>query len=186
MQVGLSRRAALTAVGAAAMVVSFGAARAEADALDRLLTLIGERLDVMPDVARHKFNTGSAVDDLPREAQVLAQVTAQAESAGAPRALAERFFQAQIDAAKTIQRARIAAWQAEGRGPFAAVPDLATQIRPKLDALTPKLIAALRDAAPSLAYPDVAARLEAAAAAFGRRSPGDDAAFRIATAALAG
>ena len=185
MTVYFSRRRALTAIGAAAAALSFGAARGETDALDRLLTLVGERLDVMPGVAMHKFNTGSPVDDLPREAQVLAQVAAQAERAGAPRALAERFFQAQIDAAKTIQRARIAAWRAEGRGPFAAAPDLATEIRPRLDGLTPMLIAALRDSAPSLARPDLAACCEAAAAANGRRNPGDDAAFRIATAPLA-
>lgn len=181
----LTRRRVLLTAGAALLCLSGGAVRAEDDALARLLGLIGQRLDVMPDVAKHKFNTGAAVDDLPREAQVLAQVTAQAAAAGVAPDLAERFFQAQIDAAKTIQRARIAAWKAQGRGPFADAPDLAKDIRPKLDGLTPLLIAALRDAAPALAQPDAGARLGEAAAAYDRRNPGDDAAFRIATAPLA-
>lgn len=181
----ISRRRALLIAGTALVWLSGGAVGAEDDALARLLALIGQRLDVMPDVAKHKFNTGAAVDDLPREAQVLAQVTAQAAASGVAPDLAEAFFQAQIDAAKTIQRARIAAWKAEGRGPFADAPDLAREIRPKIDGLTPLLIAALRDSAPSLARPGLAARLEAAAAAYDRRNPGDDAAFRIATAALA-
>lgn len=179
-----TRRRALLAAAVALVCLSGGAVRAEDDSLARLLALIGQRLDVMPDVAKHKFNTGAAVDDLPREAQVLAQVTAQAAAAGVAPDLAERFFQAQIDAAKTIQRARIAAWKAEGRGSFADAPDLAKDIRPKLDRLTPLLIAALRDAAPALARPDAGARLGEAAVAYGRRNPGDDAAFRIATAAL--
>lgn len=181
----ISRRRALLIAGTALLWLSGGAVRAEDDALARLLALIGQRLDVMPDVAKHKFNTGAAVDDLPREAQVLAQVTAQAAAGGVAPDLAERFFQAQIDAAKTIQRARIAAWKAEGRGPFADAPDLANDIRPKIDGLTPLLIAALRDAAPALARPDAGVRLGEAAAAYDRRNPGDDAAFRIATAALA-
>lgn len=185
MTLTISRRGALGVVGVALACFSAGAVLADDDALARLLALVGQRLDVMPDVAKHKFNTGAAVDDLSREAHVLGQVTAQAAAAGVAPDLAERFFQAQIDAAKAIQRARIAAWRAEGRGAFADAPDLATEIRPRLDALTPLLIAALRDAAVSLGRADAKARLEEAAAAYGRRNTGDGAAFRIATAALA-
>ena len=32
----------------------------------------------MPDVARHKYNSGAAVEDLPREAQVIEAMTGQA------------------------------------------------------------------------------------------------------------
>ena len=59
--------------------------------------------------------------------------------------MAARFFQAQIDASKMIQSERVAAWKAEGHEHFTDVPDLHTVIRPKLDALTPALLVALKD-----------------------------------------
>lgn len=188
----ISRRTVLTigAVSAFAPTVApglfsaGGAAAADADALDRLIGLIGDRLTVMPDVARNKYNSGAAVEDLPREAQVLAAVAAQAERAGVTRALAESFFQAQIDAAKMLQQARIDAWTAEKRPPFADVPDLALDIRPKLDALTPGLIAALLEAGPLLNAPQTKRRLEKAAVGYAVVHPQDAAAFRRALAPL--
>ena len=92
--------------------------------LDALLELIGERLAVMPDVARHKYNSGAAVEDLTREAQVIEAVTTQGEAAGLDKDVAATFFQAQIDASKMIQAERIAVWKAEGRASFTDVPDL--------------------------------------------------------------
>ena len=121
----------------------------------------------MPDVARHKYNSGAAVEDLTREAQVIEAVTTQAVAAGLDKDVAATFFQAQIDASKMIQAERIAVWKAESHAPFTDVPDLSTVIRPKLDALTPALIAALKDALPELKRPGAGARLEAYAAGRG-------------------
>ena len=135
----------------------------------------------MPDVARHKYNSGAAVEDLPREAQVIEAVTAQAVEAGLDKDLAAKFFQAQIDASKMIQSERIAAWKAENHAPFTDVPDLKTVIRPKLDALTPALLAALKDALPELKLVGAGERLEAYAAGRGGE---DEAAFRRAIAPL--
>ena len=135
----------------------------------------------MPDVARHKYNSGAAVEDLPREAQVIEAVTAQAVEAGLDKGLAAKFFQAQIDASKMIQSERIAAWKAEGHAPFTGVPDLKTVIRPKLDALTPALLAALMDTLPELKLPGVRERLEAYTVG---RSWEDESAFRRAIAPL--
>jgi chorismate mutase len=95
--------------------------------------------------------------------------------------LAATFFQAQIDASKMIQAERIAMWKAENHAPFIDVPDLSTVIRPKLDALTPALIAGLKDALPELKSAGVGARLEAYAAGRGAE---DQAAFRRAIAPL--
>jgi len=140
----MTRRGALalmTSAGfAACLSTRPGFALADGTALDTLLRLIGERLAVMLDVARHKYNSGAAVEDLPREAQVIEAVTAQAVEAGLDKDLAAKFFQAQIDASKMIQSERIAAWKAEGHSPFTDVPDLKTVIRPKLDALTPAML----------------------------------------------
>jgi chorismate mutase len=181
----MTRRGALalmTSAGfAACLSMRPGFALAAGTALDTLLSLIGERLAVMPDVARHKYNSGAAVEDLPREAQVIEAVTAQAVEAGLDKDLAAKFFQAQIDASKMIQSERIAGWKAENHAPFTDVPDLRTVIRPKLDALTPALIAALKDALPELKLAGTGARLEVYAAG---RAGEDEGAFRRAIAPL--
>lgn len=124
--------------------------------LDELLILIDQRLAVAPLVARAKWNSRAPIDDPAREAQILAGVTAQAQRAGVEPALAGAFFQSQFEAGKLIQRALHEQWRREGRPPFADAPDLARDVRPVLDALTPRLIASLRAAQPLLA--DSAAR----------------------------
>ena len=184
-----SRRAVLaaaaTGLAAAGLVVAPSWARASSDDVAPLLELIAQRLALMPDVARHKFNSGAAVEDLPREAQVLAQVTAEAEAAGLPRVFATRFFQAQIDAAKLLQQSRIDAWKAEGRGKFANVPDLAAEIRPLLDGLTPRLIAALKKAYPGLTNSAVRERIASYQSLYGHANAADAAAaLRVALAPL--
>jgi len=110
-----------------------------------LRQLVDQRLALMVDVARHKWNAKAAIEDLPREAQIIAGLTRQAAEAGVRPELAETFFRAQIEAAKTLQREYFARWEKEGAGAFADVPDLARDIRPKLDALTPKLLKALAE-----------------------------------------
>jgi chorismate mutase len=181
----MTRRGALaflaTAAGVACLSTRPGFALAAGTALDTLLSLIGERLAIMPDVARHKYNSGAAVEDLPREAQVIEAVTAQAVEAGLDKDVAAKFFQAQIDASKMIQSERIAAWKAEGHAPFTGVPDLKTVIRQKLDALTPAMLAALKDALPELRLGGAGERLEAYAAG---RDAAEQAAFRRAIAPL--
>jgi chorismate mutase len=181
----MTRRGALavliTTAGIACLNVRPGFALAAGTALDTLLRLIGERLAVMPDVARHKYNSGAAGEDLPREAQVIEAVTAQAVEAGLDKDLAAKFFQAQIDASKMIQSERIAAWKAENHAPFTDVPDLKTVIRPKLDALTPAMLAALKDALPELTLGGTGGRLEAYAVGQGGEY---EAAFRRAIAPL--
>src|SRR4051812_5818787 len=179
MNLFMTRRAALgltaAAAGLACLNVSPNFALAAETKPDILLRLIGERLAVMPDVARHKYNSGAAVEDLPREAQVIEAVTAQAVEAGLDKDLAAKFFQAQIDASKMIQSERIAAWKAENHAPFTDVPDLKTAIRPKLDALTPAMLAALKGPLPEMKGVGVGERLEAYAVGRGAE---DEAAFR--------
>jgi hypothetical protein len=54
-------------------------------------------------------------------------------------------FRAQIEASKTVQRALVRRWQAEGAGRFDDAPDLARTIRPELDRLTTQLLRAMAD-----------------------------------------
>ena len=161
--------------------------RASAAAIDvePLRKLLGERLALMPDVARHKWNTRSPIEDLARESQIIAGLQRDAEAVGIPAPWAERFFRGQIEAAKVIQRDLFARWEATGQGKFAGVPDLATAIRPRLDALTLELLRALAAAWPALADPKQQTRLAAALQPL-RTAPGANArAVEVALAPLA-
>ncbi len=108
-----------------------------------LAQLIDERLTLMPDVARYKWNQKAAIEDLPRERQLIESVRQQALQRGLSPDRAEAFFAAQIEASKLIQRELFARWEVQGQGRFEVVRDLAGDIRPKLDSLNPQLLAAL-------------------------------------------
>lgn len=113
--------------------------------LHTLRQLIDQRLLLAQDVARTKWNTKAPIEDLPREAQIVQRLGEQAQAAGVPADFAQAFFRAQIEASKTVQRALFERWEQEHPGRFDDAPDLATVIRPQLDALTPKLLRALAD-----------------------------------------
>ncbi|MES3025611.1 MAG: gamma subclass chorismate mutase AroQ [Pseudomonadota bacterium] len=140
-------------------------------ALEPLRRLIDERMALMPDVARHKWNTRGPIDDLPREQRLIEALKAQAQLLGIPGAWAERFFRAQIVGAKQIQRAHFARWEQAGAGTFDEVPDLVTVIRPRLDALTPQLLRELAVAWPALADPAQRTRIEAVMSKLNNATP---------------
>jgi chorismate mutase len=118
--------------------------------LDPLTSLIEERLNVMTDVAKAKWNTGSAIEDPPREQQLLADVAVQAQADRIPSGWAQHFFRLQIEAAKEVQYCLFAQWAAQRQRPFQKVPDLKTEIRPKLDRLTLELLSVLTKQWPEL------------------------------------
>jgi chorismate mutase-like protein len=146
---------------------------ADAVAVRRIATLIDERLALMPDVARYKWNTGGAIEDPVREQQLLESVRQQAVEQGLPPARVTAFFAAQIEAAKVVQRELFEQWHKSGQGKFEAVVDLSTQIRPRLDALNPQFLEALaavpaavtRDHVPALSFTAISPAAVAAAMA---------------------
>lgn len=161
--------------------------RATADAIDLapLGALLAQRLAMMPDVARHKWNTRSPIDDPAREREILAGLRRDAEALGLPAPWAEQVFRAQIEAAKAIQRDLFARWEAAGQGPFTGVPDLTTVLRPRLDDLTTELLRTLAAAWPALSDPAQRPRLATALHPL-RAAPGANAeALAIALAPLA-
>ena len=93
---------------------------------------VAERLSLMQPVAAWKLANDVAVEDLAREAVVLESATAAAVEAGLDAATAGAFFEAQIEAAKDIQRCWIGRWQAGAAQPPESVPDLTTEVRPRL------------------------------------------------------
>ena len=140
--------------------------RAASAAIDLapLCRLVSDRLALMPDVARHKWNQRSAIDDPARERQIIAGWGRDAEALGIPPAWAEQFFRAQIEAAKTVQRELFARWQREAVAKFDDAPDLAIVTRPRLDALTPRLLRELALAWPALVDPEQRHRIAMTAA----------------------
>jgi chorismate mutase len=128
--------------------------------VDTLLRLVQERLQVADEVARTKWNTKAAIEDLPREAQIVERVRGRAAEFGLEPQLAGDFFQAQIDASKVIQRALHERWATEKRPPFDKVADLGKDIRPQLDRLEPALLSALHNAKPVLDRPGATVLLD--------------------------
>ena len=121
--------------------------------IESLRTLIDARLLLAPDVAQFKWNHHLPIEDLPREAQVIAALGRRASELGVPQPWAEAFFRAQIEASKTAQDELFQGWDVFKRGPFPDAPDLVAVTRPKLDKLTDQLLHALAENWPVLSDP---------------------------------
>lgn len=117
-----------------------------ASATDAVFERIGERLALMKPVAAWKRARGVAVEDLAREAVVLDKVTQSAEKVGLVAETARPFFQAQITAAKEIQNCWIARWDNNEARPPDPVPDLKTEVRPKLIEIGAALLSDIKKA----------------------------------------
>ncbi|MGC5700026.1 chorismate mutase [Pseudomonas sp. NFXW11] len=109
-------------------------------ALAPLLESIGQRLTLAEQVALSKWDSHKAVEDRPREQQVIAGAKAQAVSHHLSEETVGQFFAAQIEANKLVQYARLSSWNLEGRAADTPRQDLATQIRPQLDRLQKNLL----------------------------------------------
>jgi chorismate mutase len=137
---------ALVAVLAAGCATTANFTAVDTAAVDRLLGLIKERLDVAPEVARNKWNTKSPIEDRLRDKQIIDGVATAAPEYGLDPQVATTFFIAQIEASKAVQNALHTEWTAKRQPPFATVADLGKDIRPTLDRLTPAMMRALPEA----------------------------------------
>lgn len=108
-----------------------------AGAIGAMKRLMDERLSLMTEVARQKWNTKGAIEDLQREKEIVAGLKVEAAELGLPELWAERFFRAQIEAGKVIQRECFVNWGQAGVGQFGNALDLARVIRPRLARSTP-------------------------------------------------
>jgi chorismate mutase len=126
-----------------------GGARAQA-AIERLQPLVAtsaQRLFIAERVALAKWDSGAPVEDMPREAQVIASAVRDGESRGLDPKSVSNFFKAQIEANKVVQYSLLADWRRSGRAPAHAPINLAITIRPQLDQIQRTLIAELQDTA---------------------------------------
>lgn len=113
--------------------------------IDKLLTLMQQRLALMPDVARWKWNHELPVADPAREQTLLDDLVKRGHSHGLDPAITRAFFAAQIKAARLVQQQHFDRWKAENHAPFEHVPNLTSEIRPKIDKLNSELLAALAE-----------------------------------------
>lgn len=127
--------------------------------VSQLLALQKTRLDIAAPVARSKWNTGAPIDDPAREGVILDDVAARAQSMGIDAQWARRFFQDQFDAGKIVQRDLHRQWRVGTHPPFTNPPDLARDVRPILDRLTPELLTVLSKINGHLCEPIVASAL---------------------------
>jgi len=118
--------------------------------LEPLRRLIDARLLLANDVAQYKWSHDLPIDDPLREQEIVDGLAKEAAELGLPKAWAEGFFRAQIEASKTVQRELFAGWEVFKRGPFPDAPDLATVTRPKIDQVNADLMHALAENYPVL------------------------------------
>jgi chorismate mutase len=113
---------------------STGAA-ADAKTFRPLIELTAMRLGIAKEVALVKWDSRSAIEDLPREEEILATARMEARAAGISDPEATRFFSDQIEANKLVQYSLHAQWRRTGGAPNEPRADLANDIRPRLDQL---------------------------------------------------
>lgn len=120
------------------------------NATDRLRPLVetsARRLVIAEQVALAKWDSGTEVEDVPREAQVIASAMEEGEAKGLDRASTSKFFRAQIEANKLIQYSLLARWRRDGKSPDHLPINLTGTIRPELDQVQAALIAELAETA---------------------------------------
>ena len=138
------------------------------DALARIAELSVERLQLADTVAASKWVTGAAVDDPAREDRVVADVVAQARAQGVDPVAVTRVVRGQIEASKIVQRRLIARWHAEPQTAPTTAPDLATTVRPRIDDIDSRLVAAVGLSADVLVAPGCRAQVQQVRAESGR------------------
>ncbi|GAB2848100.1 chorismate mutase [Lentzea nigeriaca] len=113
--------------------------------LGDLTDLAVKRVQVADLVAAAKFGTTQPIDDPAREQQVLDTVRTKAVQLNLDPENAARFFRAQIEANKLVQRGLYARWTEHPEEVPSRRPDLGTEVRPVLDRLTTDILAELKD-----------------------------------------
>ncbi|MFB9833009.1 gamma subclass chorismate mutase AroQ [Actinoallomurus acaciae] len=112
--------------------------------LGPLTSIAVQRILLGDKVAEAKFGTDSPIDDPAREQQELQAVAAMAANAGIDPDASVRFFDAQIEANKVVQRGLYALWTKHPELRPSERPDLTKDVRPKLDQITTEIIEQLK------------------------------------------
>jgi chorismate mutase len=138
------------------------ASQSTADPFRSLVATSAERLLIAREVALAKWDSGTAVEDAPREAEVIAEAVREGDAKGLDQTIVSKFFRAQIEANKVVQYSLLADWRRAGTAPPHSPVNLASAIRPKLDQIQRRLIGQLAQTAENSA--DAACRTNLAKA----------------------
>ncbi|WP_158943077.1 chorismate mutase [Granulicella sp. S190] len=115
------------------------------DSLQPLVELSARRLTVAQQVALSKWDSGTPVQDSPREAKVIADAVRDGAAKGLDQTFLSNFFKDQIEANKTVQYSLLATWHRAGDAPTHSRIDLVATIRPELDQIQTSLLKELAD-----------------------------------------
>jgi chorismate mutase len=143
-----SRRRIVHAALAVALLPA--AVRADGDPVAVLRTILAERLGLMADIARSKWTTGAPIEDPERERALLAAGDKAAAAAGLDPASVRTLLQAQIEAAKVVQRRLFDGWRAVQQPPFPGGAELLAARRPEIARLSADLVPAFAAARAAL------------------------------------
>lgn len=111
--------------------------------IDELLLLIQKRLVIMHEVARTKWNQNLSIEDKIREQQILEDLANQANKYGLNEKFVTRFFQAQIDASKEIQKNDFILWRENKVTKFEKTFNLKVELRFYIDQLNYEMMVLL-------------------------------------------
>jgi chorismate mutase len=105
-----------------------------------LVELVIQRLALAQDVAAAKYGSGVPIDDPVRELKVFQSAAHTLNDVRLYEQIGIQFFRDQIEASKVIQRGLHHRWYRHPDEVPAANPDLAAEVRPKLDQITTEII----------------------------------------------
>jgi len=120
-------------------------ARAEMDSMSSLVNTSAQRLQLAEKIALAKWDSGAAVEDASREAQVIQRAVNDGTEKGMDAGQVKDFFKAQIEANKLVQYSLLADWRRKGKAPSHTPVDLVKEIRPQLDEIEKQLISELKE-----------------------------------------
>jgi cyclohexadienyl dehydratase len=116
----------------------------------QVLATIEARLTLMPGVAAAKWRSGAPVLDAAREQVVLQGVGREAERHGLAPAASQALLALQMRFARDIQQQLHTQWREQGFPTTLPIPDLNADLRPQLDGLMERQLAALAGGLPDL------------------------------------
>jgi serine protease Do len=123
----------------------------KARAVDALLEIMKQRLELSADAARFKYANKVPITDSRREEMLLAKLLKAAEEKGLDQNLVREFFRAQFAASRALQEDLHAHWAKSDKAlPATDVPDLKGTLRPKMDQISQDLLQAFAKAQPHL------------------------------------
>lgn len=116
-----------------------------------------QRLAMAPEVAWYKHSRGLPVYDPARENALIKTVVAEGRAAGLDSEIVRRFFSAEMEVSRRIQWEWINAWSKGWAQPGDDPRDLAADLRPRIDDINRRQIAALARGATPLALAQLSA-----------------------------